>query len=314
MIKKRVLITGANGLLGQELVRQMSHENRFHVLATGCDPSSRLTNLEGFSYTPLDVCSKPQVQSVLKEFCPHYVINCAAFTGVDDSETQRDQCWRVNADAVRHLATSCRHHRSHLVQISTDFVFDGQCGPYREHDRPNPINYYGKSKLAGENEARAAGGEKLTIVRTNIVFGVAQQLDRLDFVGWVLNNLHDQKKIHVFSDQWRTPTYTYDLAIGILRLVHFQKNGVYNLSGREFMSMYEFSVLIAEVFDLDPTFIQSAVQHTKPQAARRPPYTGLVTLKSETEIDFRPLPLKQALTHLRDRLDASNPWNSTLDA
>ena len=314
MIKKRVLITGANGRLGQELVRQISQQRLYDLLATGRDSSLRLTSLESVSYTPLDVCNKRQIQSVLSDFCPDYVINCAAFTGVDASETQRNQCWRVNADAVRCLAKSCHHHGTHLVHLSTDFVFDGQCGPYREHDRPNPINYYGKSKLAGENAARAAGGEKLTIVRTNVVFGMAHGLERLDFVGWVLSNLHDQQNIHVFSDQWRTPTYTYDLATGILRLVHFQKNGVYNLSGREFMSMYEFSVLIAEVFDLDPTFIQSAVQATNPQAARRPPYTGLVTLKSETEIDYRPLPLKQALTHLRDRLDPPIDHHSSRDA
>jgi len=314
MDKKRVLITGANGLLGQELVRQISQQNMFDLLATGRDSSSRLTSDQGFSYTPLDVCHKHQIQSVLNDFRPDCVINCAAFTEVDDSEAKRNLCWRVNADAVGYLSKSCHHHGANLVHLSTDFVFDGQCGPYREHDRPNPINYYGKSKLAGENAARAAGGEKLTIVRTNVVYGIAQGLERLDFVRWVLKNLYGHQKINVFSDQWRTPTYTYDLAIGILRLVHFQKNGVYNLSGREFMSMYEFSVLIAEVFDLDPTFIQSAVQHTSPQVARRPSYTGLVTLKSETEIDFRPMPLKKALTHLRDRLGPSHPYNSKLDA
>ena len=314
MTKKRILVTGANGLLGQELVRQISRRRDWDLLATGLDDSSRLKESLKCIYASLDICNKENVQEVFREFSPECVINCAAVTGVDDAETSRDACWRVNAEAVGYLAKSCHAHGAHLVQLSTDFVFDGTQGPYREHDRPNPVNFYGKSKLAGENAARNAGTGKWSVVRTNVAYGVAQGTPNQDFVQWVVTNLTDRKEIQVYTDQWRTPSYTHDLATGILRLVHFRKNGVYNLSGREFLSMYEFSLSIAEAFDLDSTLITPVVQHTRPQAASRPQYTGLVILKSETELDYRPLSLQQALLHLRDRTRNTSTGTRPADA
>ncbi|MCY4172175.1 MAG: dTDP-4-dehydrorhamnose reductase [Bacteroidetes bacterium] len=310
----RIMITGANGLLGQELVHQIVHQNTYKLLATACDTTTRLKESEGFTYTPLDVSNKSAVKDIFNEFDPAYVINCAAMTGVDDSEVNRDQCWCINAEAVKNLAQCCHHHGAHLIHLSSDFVFDGKNGPYRENDRPNPINYYGKSKLAGENDARIAGGANWTIVRTNVLYGNAHGISRPDFVQWVLQNLRNDQEIHVFTDQWRTPSYTYDLAKGILSIVHFQKKGVYNLSGRDYLSMYEFSLLIAEVFGLDSTLIKPADQNSKPQTALRPKYTGLVILKAETELDYRPMPLKSALTHLYHRLNQSSTQTTRLDA
>ncbi|MCY4158054.1 MAG: dTDP-4-dehydrorhamnose reductase [Bacteroidetes bacterium] len=300
MAKTRLLITGANGLLGQEISRQIVQKRReFDLLVTGRASIPCLRELANHPYASLDICNKDTVQDIFNDFSPEWVINCAAMTRVDDCETHRDDCWRVNAEAVGILAHQCHSHGAHLIQLSTDFIFDGNNGPYREHDRPSPVNFYGKSKLAGENAARGAGVGKWTIVRTNVVYGNACRIPTPDFVHWVLENLSKKQKIQIYTDQWRTPSYTHDLALGILRLIHLQKNGVYNLSGREFLSMYEFSLLIAEAFDLDPTLIHPAVQNSNPQVARRPQYTGLVTLKAETEIGYRPFPLKKALEHLR---------------
>ncbi len=314
MALERILITGANGLLGQELVRQIAHIGTYQLLATSWDKQSRMGASKKYAYSKLDLCSTQQIHDIFKKFRPECVINCAAKTGVDDCEVNRDLCWRTNAEAVGHLAKACHSTGAHLVQISTDFVFNGMNGPYREYDRPHPINYYGKSKLAGENAARAAGVSKWTIVRTNVVYGTAIGTPHSDFVQWVLNKLKEKQQIHVYTDQWRTPSYTYDLARGILRIVHFRKNGVYNLSGREFMSMHEFAQSIAEVFDLDLSLIQPTVQHLTPQTAQRPEYTGLVTLKAETELDYRPFPLKAALEHLRLRTEISPSGNSLVHA
>ena len=114
-----------------------------------------------------------------------------------------------------------------------------------------------------------------------------------------MHNLTRKQTIRIFTDQWRTPSYTHDLVKGILQLVHFQRTGVYNLSGREFISMYEFAQSIAQVFDLNHTLIQPTVQRVTRQKALRPKYTGLVTLKAETELNYRPLPLIKALKHLQ---------------
>ncbi len=314
MANERILITGANGLLGQELVRQLSSRPSYEFLATGRDPVSRLNGSSNHSYMPLDVGDLGRVQKVFNEFSPDYLINCAAMTAVDDCENHRDACWRINAEAVGTLAKLCHGRGTHLVQLSTDFIFNGRGGPYYEHDRPDPINFYGKSKLAGENAARTATMEKLAIIRTNVVYGQSMGLPRTDFVQWVIHHLTKKNPIQVYTDQWRTPSYTYDLAMGILRLVHFRKSGVYNLSGREFVSMYEFALSIAEAFEIDSTLIQPIVQQEKPQLAQRPERTGLVILKSETELDYRPLRLKEALAHLRLRSQMPSTGSTFEDA
>ncbi len=314
MALERILITGANGLLGQELIRQIAHHGSYQLLATGQDEQSRMGAPKKYDYARLDVCNARQIHEILKGYHPACVINCAAKTGVDDCEVNRDLCWRTNAEAVGHLAKVCHCIGARLIQISTDFVFDGLNGPYREYDRPHPINYYGKSKLAGENEVRATGIGKWAIVRTNVVYGTAIGTPNMDFVQWVLNKLRAKQEIHVYTNQWRTPSYTYDLVRGILRIVHFQKSGVYNLSGREFISMYEFARSIAEAFDLDQSLIQPTVQHLTPQVAQRPEYTGLVTLKAETELNFQPFPLKAALEHIRLRSELPPSGNPLVHA
>lgn len=314
MAIERILITGAHGLIGQELIRQLAQQEDYMFMATERQHSSRLSGYGDYPYQVLDICDSKRMQQVFREFSPDYVINCAAMTGVDSCEQDRDACWRVNAEAVGQLAKLCHGQGTHLVQLSTDFVFDGKQGPYREQDRPNPLNYYGKSKLAGENAVRNTGGEKWTIVRTNIVYGYSAHPSRPDFVRWVIKNLTENRPIQLYTDQWRTPSYTHDLVRGLLRLVHFRKDGVYNLSGREFLNMYEFALAIAEVFDLDSSLIQPVVQQQKPQVAERPKRTGLVILKSETELNYRPLALRDALMHLLRRTRTVDTGDPLTDA
>ena len=314
MAIKRILITGAHGLLGQELIRQLAQQKDYKFLATEHRVSPRMPGYGVYPYRVLDICNSKVMQKVFTDFSPDCVINCAAMTGVDSCENDRDACWRVNAEAVGHLAKLCHGQGIHLLQLSTDFVFDGKQGPYREQDRPSPLNYYGKSKLAGENAARNAGVGKWTIVRTNVVYGHSVHPTRPDFVHWVIKNLTEHHPIQLYADQWRTPSYAHDLARGILRLVHFQKDGVYNLSGREFLNMYEFAQIIAEVFDLDASLIQPVVQQQKPQVAERPKRTGLVILKSETELNYRPLALRDALMHLLRRTRTVDTGDPLTDA
>ena len=314
MAIERILITGADGLLGQELIRKLVERDSYKLLATGRKTTPRARNTLPYDYEKLDVCQADDIQRIFADFSPECVINCAAMTAVDACETSRDECWRVNAQAVKQLAKACHSRGTHLIQLSTDFVFDGNSGPYCEDDRPEPLNFYGKAKLAGENAARAAGVGKWTVVRTNVVYGAATGLPRADFVEWVCDNLQEKNRIGVYTDQWRTPSYTHDLALGILRIVHFQKNGVYNLSGREFVNMYNFALAIAQAFDLDSTLIKPILQHSDNRPAQRPKRTGLITLKAETELDYRPLPLKAALAHLRLRKKSAKTGRPPVDA
>lgn len=302
MLYNRILITGANGLLGQALVARMSRFPEYDVLATGRDDTPHYAG-GSCGYAPLDITDRNAIRTTFQDFAPNVVINCAALTEVDRCEETRSACWATNARGVQYLAEECSEIGARLIQVSTDFVFDGEDGPYREDARPNPVNYYGRSKLAGENAVRAAGMSKWAIVRTVLVYGTGHELSRSNFVLWLLDELLNGRSVHIVNDQWRTPTYVDDLAVGIERLVHFEKTGVYHLSGRELLSIHEFAHTIADVFGLNDALIHSVSSDYFESAAPRPPRTGFIILKAETELGYKPRPLREALIHLGRRLD-----------
>ena len=306
MLYNRVLITGANGLLGQALVRRMSRFPEYDVLATALDDSPRFDG-GSCGYVPLDVTRPGDVADVFEDFAPNVVVNCAAISDVTRCREDRDAARAVNARAVRTLASECRDIGARLVQVSTDFVFDGTDGPYAEDARPDPINFYGRTKLAGENAAREAGPSKWSIVRTVLLYGTGQDLQRSNVVLWVLDALARGETIHVVDDQWRTPTYVEDLAMGIERMIHFEKTGIYHLSGREMMTVYDLACTVADVFALDDSLIRPVASDFFEDAVDRPPRTGFLILKAESEIGYKPRPIRDGLRHLGQRLDLSVP-------
>ncbi len=301
MFYHRVLITGANGLLGQELVALMSSFPEYDVLATARDASPRFESAS-CGYVPLDLTSPSDVRRIFQDFSPSVVINCAAMTQVDLCEQDRQACWMVNATAVENLARQCDVTGARLIQVSTDFVFDGTNGPYRENARPAPVNFYGRSKLAAENAVRGARLANWAIARTVLVYGTGNDLGRSNIALWVIDKLSKGERIKVVHDQWRTPTYSLDLAAGIEKMVRYRKTGIYHLSGREFISVFDFAHVIADVFDLDASLIEPVDSASLQQPAARPPKTGFIILKAETELGYKPHSLQQALRHLGHRL------------
>ena len=281
-------------MLGQQLVRLMGRKPEYDVLATGRDNEPRFSG-GSCGYTRLDITDDLAVARLFEDFEPDVVVNCAAMTQVDACETDRDPCWKVNASAVEGLAHCCKDHGARLVQISTDFVFDGESGPYREDARPNPISYYGRSKLAGENKARGAGNDRWAIVRTVLVYGAPDQDSRSNFVTWVRDNLAAGNRINVVTDQWRTPTWVVDLADGVERVIRFRKKGVFHISGREYLSVNEFAHRIADVAGLDATLIGEADRSTFNQPAERPGKTGFIILKAETELGYHPHDFEESI-------------------
>ncbi len=298
MILKRIIVTGANGLLGQALVGRLGTFPQYDVLATGRQDA--LANAEASGgYQPLDITRPADVRRLFEDFAPDMVINCAAMTNVDACETDKGACWRVNVDAVETIAKSCLTTGAALVQISTDFVYDGETGPYRESARPKPINFYGKSKLAAENAARGAGLDRWSVVRTVLTYGGGQNLPRTDFVRWVVRELGSRRRISVVTDQLRTPTYAPDLADGIERIVRFGKTGTYHISGRELITVHDFAHRVAAVFELDASLIDPITTAKLGLPAPRPLKSGFLILKAESEIGYRPTPLDQSLSEVR---------------
>jgi len=297
----RVLITGANGLVGQALVQRFSAIPEVDLLATSRETAPRFSASAG-GYAPLDVTDEDAVRRVFVDFAPTAVVHCAAFSKVEACEEDREACWAVNVDATDHLARACRAHGARLVLLSTDFVFDGTAGPYGERDRPGPVNFYGRSKLAAENAVRSAGLHRWTVVRTTLGFGAGEDLRRGNIGTFLVEQLAAGHGTTVPTDQVRTPTYIPDLADGIARTVVQNKGGVYHLGGRELMSVYEFAHLLARQFEFDPDLIQPITSDVLHQGAPRPLRTGLLILKAETELGFRPRPLQVALTHFAQQM------------
>ena len=308
MLYNRVLITGAHGLVGQALVHHMSGMPEYDVLATARDDESRLSG-GSFGYAPLDITRTDAVKRLFEDFAPTVVINCAAMTQVDDCEKHRDKCWKVNAEAVEDMARLCRSFGIRLIQLSTDFVFSGDDGPYSEKQRPNPVNFYGRSKLAAENATREAGVDKWAVARTVLVYGTGNKLSRSNIALWLVEALSNNEEVTIVTDQYRTPTYVQDLAHGLERLVHSEKCGIFHLSGREMVSIYDFAHEVAHVFDLDSSLIQPTTSQELNQRAKRPPRTGFVILKSETEIGYRPRSLRDGLRSLRKQLNSTPHTN-----
>ncbi len=309
MTFQRVLVTGACGLLGQELVKRLSQNPQLDVLATGRDdlPSFKDASV---GYTRMDITDFGRVRQVFEDFTPHVVVNCAAMARVDLCETERERCWTVNVEAVENLVRLSRPHGSRLIQISTDFVFDGIGGPYQEDARPAPVNFYGKSKLASENAVRQMDPEKWVIVRTVLLFGTGEALKRTNIGMWIVADLTNGKPIRVFTDQLRSPTYVADLANGIERVIRLDRTGVFHVSGREYMSLYEFAVAIAEEFHLDKSLISPVTADEVQLPAARPSKTGFIILKAETELGYRPRLLAESLRDLHSRIETAVPQAS----
>lgn len=304
MTFSRILITGSCGLLGQELVRILSRVPNYDVLATARG-SSPLYSDASVGYAGLDVTDFRRVKEVMEDFSPHVIVNCAALTRVDACETEREQCWQVNVEAVENLVRLCRNSGTRLIQISTDFVFDGRDGPYREDARPNPVNFYGKSKLAAENAVRQLSPDKWAIARTVMVYGTGNALKHENIALWMLNRLARGSDIRVYVDQYRSPTYVVDLAQGIERLIRYHRSGVYHLSGRECVSIHEFAIELAREFEFDASLIHPVTSQEMERTAQRPLQTGFIILKAETELGFRPRSLTQSLRDLKSRIDLS---------
>jgi dTDP-4-dehydrorhamnose reductase len=297
----RVLVTGASGLVGRAVVERMAGMPETDLLATSRE-ATPLAPFASGGYAPLDVRDPEAVRRMFDDFAPTAVVHCAGMSKVDACEADRDACWEVNVHATAALARACRASGARLVLLSTDFVFDGEDGPYDEAARPGPLNFYGRSKLAAENAVRSAGHERWAIVRTTLVFGAGEHVRRGNFATWLLARLAAGEAVSVPEDQLRTPTYALDLADGIAALVTRRRSGVYHMTGRELLRVVDFARQIARHFDLDESLISPASTARLHPEHPRPLRAGLLILKAETELGYRPRPLEASLDDLALRL------------
>lgn len=297
LIKRRILVVGANGMLGQRTIEFYSGLNDVELLATSVEDNFVF---DGIEYIQSDISNRNEVKKIVYDFCPDFIINAAAFTNVDLSETERELAWKINVKGVEYLSESARVIDSHLIHISTDYIFDGKNGPYIENDIPNPLGYYARTKLASENVLKISG-IKYTILRTNVLYGTAKY-SRPDFVKWVVDSLRSQKQIRIVNDQINNPTFIDDLVQGINKVVELRKEGIYNIGGNEFLSRYDFTILIADYFNLDKSLIIQIKTEDLNQPARRPLKSGLITIKAQSELEYKPHTILQTLELMKAEL------------
>ena len=298
VVKNRILIIGANGMLGQCCVNFYSGDDKnFELLAVSVEDKPVFN---GADYISCDITKREQVKKIVYDFCPDFIINAAAYTNVDKSEIERELAWKVNVKAVEYIAEAARVIDAHLVHISTDYIFNGKSGPYSEKAVPNPIGYYGRTKLASENALKISGSI-YTILRTNILYGTAPD-SRPDFVKWVVESLRNKKNIRIVKDQINNPTFIDDLVLAINKIISYGKTGLYNIGGREFLSRLEFTNMIANHFQLDKSLIEPITTAELKQRARRPLNSGLITLKAETELGYKPHLIPEALEEMKREL------------
>jgi dTDP-4-dehydrorhamnose reductase len=251
-------------------------------------------------YRRLDASDKHEVRAVLEEIEPEVIINTAAMTNVDQCETDREAAWRANVVSVENLVQAAKLIGAHLIHISTDYVFDGKNGPYIELDRPNPVSYYGRTKLASENVIRTSGIPH-TIFRTMILYGTGYNV-KSNFGLWVLKSLTEGKPVRVVDDQMGNPTRADDLAYAIIKALELGRSGLYHVSGPELVSRYDFALAVAEVFELNKKLITPVKTAALKQQACRPMKSGFITLKAQTDLDVRMSGMIHGLTVLKNEL------------
>lgn len=284
---KRILITGSNGLLGQKLVHLLTQYPNYYTIATSRGANRLNGNFPNFEYHSLDITNRDEVLDKVSALKPDYIINTAAMTNVDQCESEKELCRAMNVDAVAYLVEACAQNNIFLLHLSTDFIFDGEAGPYDEEAVARPLSFYGHSKLDAEKLVLKSN-IRWAIARTVLVYGIAQDMSRSNIVLWVKSSLEQGKQINVVDDQWRTPTLAEDLAKGCELIVANNATGIYNISGKEMLTPYDMALKTADFFKLDKSLIHRTDSTKFTQPAKRPPKTGFIITKAQQDLQYRP--------------------------
>ena len=300
---KKILITGSNGLLGQKLLHALIKRSDVEVIATSFG-ENRMLKKTGYIYESLDITNKAEVENIINKFKPDVIINTAAMTNVDACESKRDECWALNVEAVQNIANTIATNspKTHLIHLSTDFIFDGEKGSeYVETDIPNPGSYYALTKLESEKVLQKSN-IKWSIARTIIVYGIVDNMSRTNIVLWAKDALTKGQKINIVDDQFRSPTLAEDLADGCILIADKGATGIFHLSGPKTYSILELVYQIADFWKLDRSLITPSKSDIINQAAKRPPYTGFIIDKAKRELGYHPHTFVEGLKILDEQL------------
>jgi dTDP-4-dehydrorhamnose reductase len=283
----KILVTGASGLLGQK-VAQLASQKGYQVYAIYKEHTISVG-------TPvrLDLTNREKLLKVISKRKPDAIIHTAAYTNVDDCEINREQAYKTNAEATKHIAKTSATIGSHLTYVSTDYVFDGEKGLYTEDDNPNPISYYGYTKLKGEEFVKEHAKE-WCIARPSVIYGWGPT-HKQNFATWLINNLNQRKEVKILTDQHISPTLNTNLAEMLLEITERKIHGILHTAGATRISRHRFALKLAEVFRLNKDLAKPARMHEISWRAKRPTDSSLNVSKAATLLNQKPLTLNQAL-------------------
>jgi dTDP-4-dehydrorhamnose reductase len=287
----KILIIGGSGLLGNKLVEILNNSNDYDVYATY---KTRIIKKQQYYY--LDITKENEVKKLFDEINPHITVLCSAYTDVDGCEKNREKAYAINVAGTKNIATIVEKNNGKLIYISTDYVFDGKKGNYSEIDEVHPINYYGRTKLLGEQIIQQICSNHI-ICRTSVIYGT----NKTNFALWILQNLSQLKAIRIVDDQFVSPTYNKDLSEQIIALIEHNQNGVFHTAGDSKISRYEFSEMLAKKFYLNSTLINPVSINDFNWLADRPINS---TLNISKIVEFKkPFSLNKALTVFKKEYD-----------
>jgi dTDP-4-dehydrorhamnose reductase len=295
----KILLTGANGLLGQKLITLLQNEQDVDLLATSRGASRFLHR--NISYESLDIEDNDQVQEVTSRFKPDVIIHTAAMTNVDTCEEDREGCRRANVMAVEYLVKAAEQNNAFFLHLSTDFIFSGDSGPYAEDAEAKPVNYYGESKLASEKVVKKAS-TPWAIVRTVLVYGITPGMSRSNIILWVKNGLQNGKPLQIVDDQVRSPTLAEDLAAGCLLVARKKAEGIWHISGKDILTPYDMAIKTADFFELDKSLINRTDSTRFTQPAKRPPRTGFIIKKAVEQLGYQPHSFEEGIALLAEQI------------
>jgi dTDP-4-dehydrorhamnose reductase len=289
----KVLVTGANGFLGYYLIEQLLAK-KHTVIATG-KGDCRLPFLQqaGFNYVSMDLTDPFNVHDVFEMHTPDVVIHAGAMSKPDECEQNQWQAYTTNTEGTLTVLMNAAEHKSFFLFVSTDFIFNGERGMYKEEEPPSPVNFYGKTKAEAEDAVKDYE-HGWAIVRTVLVYG-KPQVGRSNILTIVKEKLEKGEEYNVVDDQVRTPTYVEDLAGGIISIIENKIKGVYHLSGEDVLTPYQMACLTADYLGLNKALIQKVTAASFSQPAKRPAKTGFVIDKAKKDIGYQPTSFQEGL-------------------
>ena len=297
-MKKKVLITGATGLLGLSLIK--GKPPGFDIYAGYYNfPKAQLPAANDARHIEFDIKDQKQVLGAFDEVRPDIVVHAASVGNVDYCERNQEEARKTNVEGSRNMIEASRRHNCAFLFMSSNAVFDGEKPPYGEEDDPNPIDYYGKTKLQTEQDL-AGSGLKYAIARLITMYGWNHPLERQNPVSWTLANLKQGKQINVVDDIYNNHLYADSAAWAVWAMVSKNTQGIFHIAGSEIASRYELSRAVAKVFGLDERFIKPVKSSFFPSIAPRPKNTSYKIDKMQKGLSVPGLGIKEGLVLMRD--------------